>query len=328
MALDDNDAALDSSDSAITEDAVLETQVESAEAGSSPAAGEKPEADLLSVARDVIDKEKAKGAESPTAGEEAGQPAGTEKPEAKEVDDENFSDVPFHKHPRFKKLLQQRDEFKLDATRYKNIESFLENHHLNGEEAGEALVIAGLIKTNPVAAWERIKPTVQKLIAAAGEVLPDDLREMVDAGQMSREAAFEVSRARAKIQTIEGQRQLEAQTAEQRAARAANEANVGAATAWESERRTRDPNFDAKLGPLQREVAFLQLQEGRPSTPDGVRDQLNRAYKAVSAQFVPPVAPVAAPKAIRPVTGGQVAGNAQPKPKSTLEIIRANRLVG
>lgn len=328
MALDDNDLALTSSDSAQVEDAVLADGSAGADAGSSPATGEKADADLLSVARDVIDKEKAKAADSPSAdGAEAGSPAGAEKQEPKEVDDENFSDVPFHKHPRFKKLLQQRDEFKLDATRYRNIENFLETNHLNGEEAGEALTIAGLIKSNPVAAWERLKPTVQELLQAAGEVLPDDLRQMVDAGHMSREAAFEVSRSRAKVQTIEGQRGLEAQLAERRAAQQASEANMNAAVAWESERRTRDPNFEAKLAPLQREVAFLQLQEGRPSTPEGVKDQLNRAYKAVSAVYVAPAA-AAAPKAIKPVTGGQVAGNAQPKPKSTLEIIRANRLAG
>ena len=48
-------------------------------------------------------------------------------------------------------------------------------------------------------------------------------------------------------------------------------------------------------------MAWLQSKEGKPRDPEGVRAMLQRAYDAVSAQFVAPV-PAAKRQAKRPVT--------------------------
>lgn len=305
-----------------TDDVVASPEAEqTTPAESSPANdGKKPEGDsTLSVVRDVVGKSKDKPAEASSAESvEAGEQPGGKAP--KEPDNENYSDVPFNKHPRFKHLLGELKETRTDAQRYRNVETFLDNVGLDPEEAASTLRIGGLIKTDPVAAWKELLPIVQKVAIAAGELLPDDLKQQVAEGKMPREAAIEISRSRAQVSTVTAKTEWDAKRAQERQAAQVAQANQDAVHTWETERRARDPNFDAKLPALQKEIAWLQTKEGRPKDPAGIRAQLQKAYEAVvpTAQAATP-----RPQAKRPVTGGRVAGNVQPEVSSTLDAIRA-----
>lgn len=84
---------------------VVETEAKAeTEADPSPAKDE-PEQGALSVVRDVVDKSRPA---PETASSAEGVETGTKDKAAKEPDNENFSDVPFSKHPRFKELLAER----------------------------------------------------------------------------------------------------------------------------------------------------------------------------------------------------------------------------
>lgn len=307
-------------DEAVEQDEDLRTD----DADSSPATGEESsEAETLSVVRDVVgDEEEAPAEEqaSPAEGEEAGPEAGDDAPEAKEQDDEDYTDVPFHKHPRFQQLLRKAKTYEEDAKRYQNVQSFIDQHGLRADEAAELLVIGGLMKTNPAEAWRRMKPAVQKVLMAAGEVLPDDLKERVQKGEISPQAALEVSRLRAQQSSMESMRAFEQQRQEQMRLQEMQTRLQQTAASWEQDRRAKDPNFDAKYDALLDGVYALQRREGIPTTPEGVRDQLTRAYKAIT----PPAAakPRPAPKPTN--ASGQVAGNQRPAEQSTLDIIRAH----
>jgi hypothetical protein len=292
---------------------------QSTPAESSPATDvKKPEGEgTLSVVRDVVDKSRAKPAEASSAeGVEPGEKPGAKTP--KELDNENYTDVPFNKHPRFQKVLGELRESKADAQRYQNVQTFIDNIGLDAKEAADTLRIGGLIKTDPVTAWKELLPIVQKVAIAAGEMLPDDLKQMVAEGKMPREAAIEVSRSRAQVSTVTARTEWEQQRSQERQATEARNAIQGAVTSWESERRARDPNFEAKMPAIQKEVLWLQAKDGRPTTAEGVRAQLQKAYEAA----VPPQAAAAPRQAKRPVTGGQVS-NVQPEIKSTKDAIEA-----
>lgn len=281
--------------------------------------GKKPEAEgTLSVVRDVVDKSRVK-AEVASSAEvvEPGKEPGAKTP--KEPDNENYTDVPFHKHPRFKEVLGKLKTLEPDAQRYRNVQTFIDNVGLSAEEAASTLKIGGLIKTDPVAAWKELLPIVQKVAIAAGEMLPDDLKQQVAEGKMPREAAIEVSRSRAQVSTVTARTQWEAERLQERQATEARTAIQGAVTSWESERRARDPNFDAKLPAIQKEVLWLQAKDGRPNTAEGVKAQLQKAYEAA----VPPAQAAPRRQSVRPVTGGQVNGNVQPEIKSTRDAIDA-----
>ena len=307
-------------DEAVEQDEDLRTD----DADSSPATGEESsEAETLSVVRDVVgDEEEAPAEEqaSPAEGEEAEPEAGDDAPEAKEQDDEDYTDVPFHKHPRFQQLLRKAKTYEEDAKRYQNVQSFIDQHGLQAEEAAELLVIGGLMKTNPAEAWRRMKPAVQKVLMAAGEVLPDDLKERVQKGEISPQAALEVSRLRAQQSSMETMRAFEQQRQEQMRLQEMQTRLQQTAASWEQDRRAKDPNFDAKYDALLDGVYALQRREGIPTTPEGVRDQLTRAYKAIT---LPAAAkPRPAPKPTN--ASGQVAGNQRPAGQTTLDIIRAH----
>lgn len=300
--------------------------VEPDNAASSPATGEID--DVLSVVRDVVAESRKDQAASPAEGEETGHPA---DPNAapKEQDDDKFSDVPFHKHPRFQQLLRQRDTFRQDAERYGNVQGFLDSRGLSADEAANGLIIMGLMKTDPTEAWKQLLPVMKNLAIAAGEVLPDDLQQMVNAGKIDPAAALEVSRTRAGMRNMQTQRTFEEQRRERQSHTEAVQALGGAANEWAAKRQKNDPNFAAKLQAVEKEVAYLQRIEGHPTTPDGVRAMLDKAYKAVNAAIAPvvPVTPQRKPT-LKPITGGQVAGNQRPAEQSTLDIVRANRRSG
>lgn len=324
--LDDN--IQDMASSAVTEQdeqAVAAKADEQPNDAATSTATDENDTSLLSVVRDVVKDSRGAEPASSAEGDENGESedAGATK------GDDDYSDVPFNKHPRFRELVQERktlkqeaERFKQDADRYNNVQNFMDSQGINADEAAELLIIGGLIKTNPQEAWKRIKPKVQQLLIAAGEVLPDDLNERVQKGEMSQEAALEVSRSRASVSSVEATRSFEQRRSEENRKREANTANMQAAEDWFQARVKKDPLFKAKEQPLMDRVYALQRREGIPTTPEGVREQLNRAYKGL----VPAAAKsTVAPQAKTPVRGGVVAGNQQAEPKSVLDIVRANR---
>lgn len=305
------------------------------DAAPSTATGETEDEGSLSVVRDVVAQDEPEDqAASPAEGEETVEAAaGAEG----ENDEDDYSDVPFSAHPRFKQLIREKNDwrkkarqieqtaqtFSVDAERYRNVQNFMDQNGLVAEEAADLLVIGGLMKTDPVEAWKRARPTIQKLLIAAGEVLPPELQQRVRQGELSHAAALEVSRAHAARQSVQATRSFEQRRNEQLAQRNAITANQQAAEMWQAERQEKDPNFAAKLPQLMREVTFLQRTEGVPNTPDGVKAQLQKAY----ASIVPagkPAQPRAEKKSVTPVRGGSVAGNQRPAEMSTLDIIRSH----
>lgn len=307
----------------VTDEADASQEAEqSASAQSSGAEDVSETADegTLSIVRDVVSKnEEQPEAAASSANEAEGQETDAQQPT--EPDNENFSDVPFNKHPRFQQVLGKLKAAETDAQRYRNVETFIGEQGISGDEAAELLQIGGLIKTNPVEAWKRVLPTIQQLAIAAGEVLPEDLRQRVQAGEVSREVAMDLSRQRAANQSMTARQEWERNNSQQRQVVELQQQIGSTVSSWESERRARDPNFEAKLPAIEREVAWLQSKHGKPRTVEGVREQLQQAYTAVSASFVAPAAPAPKPATKRPVTGGQVNGNVRPEPTSTLDII-------
>src|ERR1700744_6402032 len=297
-------------------DVSKETEQSAAAASSTAEDVSKPaKPDTLSIVRDVVSKE---GAAASSAKEATDAGAAAVDPNAQPSE---YSDVPFNKHPRFQEVLGKLKTAETDAVRYRNVENFISEQGLAAEEAADLLRIGGLMKTNPVEAWKLMKPKVQQVLIAAGEILPDDLKKRVQANEMAPEVAMEISGNRGALQSTEVRQQFEQRQSATRQVQELGQAIQTEIGSWEAERCTRDPNFEAKMPALQREIAYIHATEGRARDPRGARAQLEKAYNSVSANTPPPPRPK---PAIRPVTGGQVSANVQAaKPKSTLEIIQS-----
>lgn len=290
------------------------------DAGSSSAPQAKDEKSVLSIVRDAVQSETPES----SAGKER-DPRQAAQP--KEPDDENFSDTPFHQHPRFREVIRQRNELRPAAESYRKIESFLTENAISGEEFAAAVNLVALIKRDPEQAWKELRPTVQSLLVTIGEVLPPDLREKVIAGQMTQDVAKSLARERAKATIATGQMSFREQQAAAQQQRTASEQQAekasrvrGAAREWEAAARSADADFEKKERRLRSEVLLLQREEGIPDTPEGVKAQLDKARKAVNAEFA-----AARPRrpGIQPVVGGSASGTPRAKPTSVLDIVRA-----
>lgn len=329
MSFPDDKDFEDMASSADLEDAQELDTVEDIEAvedaDTSTATSETEDDSLLAVVRDVVEGKQTDDEASQAENEETVE----EGADQSDDDDDNYENVPFNKHPDFRRLVRKKNEFRdqakayeQDAIRYQNVQSFLDQHGVEAEEAAELLLIGGLMKTNPAEAWKRAKPAIQQLLIAAGEVLPNDLVSRVQAGEMSQEAALEVSRTRAMQQSMTTMQSFEAQRRQQQQHMEAVNSLRQTANDWETDRRAKDPNFEAKMPLIMREVAYLQRVEGVPNTPEGVKAQLQKAYKA-AATVAPSPAPAAKKRAITPVRGGQVAGGAKPAVNSTMDVVNS-----
>jgi hypothetical protein len=295
----------------------------------SSTATDENDASLLDVVRDVVSEREAPAAAASSAdGTEAGALDADGKPIPAGPDNENYLDVPFNKHPRFQALIAQRNGLREDAGRYQNVVNYLSENNLTSDEAANALHTFALAKVDPAKAFAELKPWLQELLVAAGEVLPSDLQARVDAGEFNAATAMELSRERAKTASHEKRQGFEAQRQARTSQTNLVTELVSTADSWVADRRVKDPNFAAKEPRLQREIAFLQQQEGRPKDKAGVLAQLKKAYDAVNKDFTPPAAaaaPAARKPAIKPVVGGAVTGTVREKPKTMLEIVRAGR---
>lgn len=304
-----------------------ETEQQPDHAASSPATGENEDAELLSVVRDVVKESRSPSSSaSPAEGEEGNA---DQQGQAKKPDNEEFTDVPFHNHPRFKHLVRERNSLRTDAGRYQNVVGFIENAGLTAEEAADGLSIMGLAKTNPAEAFRQIRPWLEKLVVAAGEVLAPDLTERVAKGELTQAAAMEISRSRATAQSVQAAQSFREQREQRQRENDGIQAVRNAAQAWEDDRTLKDPNFAAKRPQLEREILYLQRTEGMPTTAAEVTAQLHKAYKAVNDAIRPQPAqrqpqPQRRPSAASSSTG-HVAGKQQPVNMSTIDIVRANR---
>lgn len=291
------------------------------DAESSPAHDVEPK-DTLSIVRDVVGADEEPEAKDSSPESEATAPA-ADAEEPKQPDNEDYSDVPFGKHPRFQHLLREAKANRADAERYRNVERFLTDNGLSAEHAAEALRVRALMNTNPAEAWKILRPLAEQAAIAAGAILPPDLQQRVQAGQLSREAALELSQARAGQQSLERQREWEVQRQQQYQAEQAEAARRSTVEQWKAERAMRDPNFAAKEKAIQKELFFLTGTRGEPRNPAEIVALLNEAYQNANAA-VPAQPPAPRPKpAVKPVTGGQGAGTSRAEPTNTLDIIRA-----
>jgi hypothetical protein len=298
--------------------------------GSSASQAKTEDEGLLGVVRDAAPAKKPDAAAaSPAEGAETGDKPGEGAP--KQPDNENYSDVPFNKHPRFRQLLSERNANKGDAEKYRQVDTFIRDNGMSAQEAADLLTVGAMAKTNPAKAWELARPWVENLLKAAGEVLSPELQQAVQEGRMTQEAAYEVSRSRASVASMEASRGFEERRRQEQTQTEHARSITTAAEDWETDRRARDPNYDTKLELIHREIAWRHHNGDVPKTPAEVKAQLDDAYKAVNAALKPPATPPAAapgrqapPRAAtKPVTGGSVAGgNAKPAPRSMLEVVQ------
>jgi hypothetical protein len=289
---------------------------------------------LLSVLKDVVEpKEATPEGSSPAAAE---KPAGDGAPEApKELTDAEIAELPFHNHPRFKQVVDQKNalkgeletattrlqELERPAEQWGNVRGFMEHNGISDQDMLDGFKMMAMIRTDPLAGRAAVASYLSELDRALGLVLPDDLREDVENGYMSEERAKELSQARATTAQVTAERAAQQeQDGRAQAAREAQELGqrlTSAAESWEAAKRARDPDFEAKADLIADRMRAISLAERKtPKTPEEINALLDRAHTDVTAhlrRFVP------APRAVSRPTSAAPATVAAPAPSTMRE---------
>lgn len=270
--------------------------------------------------------------EPPSEGEqrEDGELDAPKTPEEEEAED---AKLPFHEHPRWKQVMEQRNEarqqletltaevetMKESAGRYENIMGYCKENNLAPQEVQEGFHMMSLLKNNPAQFAEAIKPYLQQAQAFSGEVLPEDLAREVEAGFITLDRAQETARLRAMSQFNQDQLQRQTLQAEQEAKvqqeQRAVQAKSNAVNDWEQQWKNTDPDY-AKLKPfVEREMVFL-INSENPQSPEEAVALARKAVGNVKAEMrkmLPPRKPKA------PIQGGSQGGTTVNKTPQSLE---------
>ena len=239
--------------------------------------GESSES-LLSVLEDVVKPKEPEveaseeAAESPTAiteDESVREPVDVRLEQSE--DNEDFKDVPFNKHPRFRQVIQERKEFKQQAEEFREksgqfdqVIDFMNENQLTPDEMAEGMKIMALMKHDPVAAQEAMKPHLDMLGRYTGEVLPEDIQTRMKEGYIDQETATELAQARMQNELSQQQQQnMQTQQAND------HQLNIQAAVgSWETAARNTDPDFDMKQTLISDRVRGMVAARGQPRTAE------------------------------------------------------------
>jgi hypothetical protein len=297
-------------------------------------------ADLLSIVQDVV---KAKSADPKNPGGEGSaddKPPGegetplqtdtapAAQPEADPTEDELKALPPRTAH-RIKALLRQRGEARAEvenlkpaAAKWAQLDGYLTQHDLAPEDVNLLLGVGAALRRGDFKAFrDGVMPYLELANQHLGLTLPADLQAKVDQGEMTTEAATELSVARLNNQRLTGQvkattEATQAQIERDRNLQTARIVN-DAVTSWENDVKSRDPDYPKKAAAVMRVSQALIAQHGQPMTAEAAVKLAQMALDETNAMFanaIPPRPPS------RPVPAGANGVNhARPEPRTLME---------
>lgn len=297
---------------------------ETGEEAASPTAADETEDELLAVVQSAVaGGEAEEPGSSPESDEDVPEEGATDDAdsdgEIQSADDaDDYEDVPFNQHPRFKELIAEKNELKPMADNFRQITDFLSTNNVSAEEAAEGFKIMALIKNDPVAAREALQPWIDDLDLYAGNTFPDDIREKYEQGHLDEAAAQELTRSRKAAELAQGQQALMQERLTQQDQQARLDDLAAVVTDWEDRRKQSDPDYSLKQDEMDDRVKALVSEFGQPQDAEQAIQLVEAAYQAVNARHA---ARLPQKKAVRTASGGNPAGNPAADPASVLEVI-------
>jgi hypothetical protein len=195
------------------------------------------------------DEESEKGEESEEKSEEEDPSEETVNKED-EASENVEDDLPkeFHEHPRFKELVEQKNQFKEETESMKQQIAELENKAQYFDALGENNLTeyAEFIRKShddPMEAIKQIQPMLNDLAERAGLRLSPEIQQKVEEGELTREEALERQKLMAENNTLKQKQELQAQVQQQAVQEAQKQELVKAAVNWEAAKKNSDPDY-------------------------------------------------------------------------------------
>jgi hypothetical protein len=314
--------------------------------------------DLLSVVTAVLDRNKPPAADVPAEGDTSGAQSTTsgladpatgiaagQQPstpafdangqQLRELTEADFADV---EKPSVKKridaLLSQRAQARADADNLRGNADLWQRHvdYMQGnaiapQDAQTLYQVGALLSRGDFKTFvEVVRPYYEAALRATGDILPPDIQQRVDDGQLAEQDASELAQARAAAAAANQQARfantrVQATHEEQAAARQATHVRSvqQALVEWERGVTTRDPDWNRKKDAVTRYAQAMRSERGLPPDAQTAMQWAEEAYASVNgliSQNRPAVqATRQRPSSVSPAT------QAFPQPKTMREAI-------
>ena len=323
--------------SPVSEEVVTdESTTEVAEDTASPSDAPEVEAETTQTLEDVV-QDALGPLEEDVVVEEAETTEETKVTEPIEASEEtpkseDYKDVPFNKHPRFRSLVSEKNELKEtvgklqsdseklqnDSEQYAKITNFIEKNNLSAKDSVEGFKIMAAIRNNPDHAYKMLAHHLGNMSKVTGRSIPEDIQSKVDDGFLDEDAAKELSQTRAKLARVQNQRKVDhAKTEKQQSAQQSNML-TGALQTWGENTLAKDVDFSLKQEEFNDRVVALVNERGQPQTQADVLGLVEDAYATVNERFK---ARQPQPSAMKTATGGKLSGTPVAEPVSLRDAI-------
>lgn len=201
-------------------------------------------------------------------------------------------DVPFHNHPRWKEVQQDREtlrktveDLKPKAEVAETLARYCQAKGITDDDVRQALELAALARTDVVQFRSRMKEYLENIDISLGDRLPEDLQQEVTDGVITEARAKELARYRLQLKQSEAQGQSAAQREQQALATSMATAIDG----WEKQTRASDPDYDKRRDLIQDRVHALWYANPPKTVKDaiGIVDKAYRETRERLSQFQP-----------------------------------------
>lgn len=212
------------------------------------------------------------------------------------------------------------DRFKEVNDRFRTAERERDSlqQQLADPELQAALNVVSLLKTSPEKALAELEPIIEHLRQLKGDSYPDDIKEMLDEGTITKAVAKELTQLRHQTKAATTQLKVSAEEAQR---------NLITSTwsAWDMARRKTDPDFtpgSVKWNEVNDRLQLLTVRKGFPSTQEEASALAEEAYQQVN-KFLVPQQRAAARKVLTSSVASSKAVEPDPDKMTLLEYIMA-----
>lgn len=347
MDLDDPSASAPPADNQNTDPAQSTDQTQNTDANSNPAdpsssssesdANKAPAQSLSSVVEGAL--KAGKGESSPSDKNQPADPkskAGQVDPKAaqpgKQNDPNAQADIPkeFHKHPAWVRMKGERDEARKEVETYKAevedfrvVTGFMAENAIEVDDVVEALQWLAFRNNDPAKFYQLISDFKAELDDEMGlGVLPKELQDRVDAGELSEDDAKVLHKTQAENRLLKThQQQTTKRNQDQKVLTQQQQIAQQMATTvnnWEKTVLAKDPDYQAKREMVNTEIRAYIQQYGMPKSPAQALKYATTAYDAVTKRLTA-LLPQRKPNNPTPQTGRQT--DSQFVPKSVEDVV-------
>ena len=238
---------------------------------------------------------------------------------------DDYKDVPFNKHPRFRGLVSEKNELKEtvlklqnDSDQYAKITDFIEKNNLSAKDSVEGFKIMSAIRNNPDLAYKMLGHHLGNISKVTGRSLPKDIQAKVDDGFLDESAAKELSQTRAKLARSQNLRKADHARGARQQTEVQSDMLSGALQTWGETTLAKDVDFGLKQAEFNDRVVALVNERGQPQTQAEVLSLVDDAYATVNERFK---ARQPQPTQLRTATGGKLSGTPVVEPVSLRDAI-------